>query len=85
MLLVGFNGVKSYSRAKAFVFTKRKENASIWLAESLKALFRRKTNEYMTELRIRCINKRKVDTIKKLTISNTVGKQMRAVFQTWRE
>jgi len=37
-----FEAIASFSRAKAFVYSKSKENASIWLAEALSRLFQKK-------------------------------------------
>jgi hypothetical protein len=41
-LLLAYNAVKSFSRAKGFVHSKRKENSTIWLAEALQGLYYRK-------------------------------------------
>jgi len=36
---MGYHAIASFAKAKAFAFAKRKENASIWFAESLAKIF----------------------------------------------
>lgn len=79
------NAIKSFSRAKTFVYGKRKENSAIWLAEALDSLVRKKKLGYFTNLRIKTINKRRVETLKKFTVAISSGRQMRSYFQLWRE
>jgi len=39
---MGYHAIASFAKAKAFAFTKRKENASIWFAESMDLIFKQK-------------------------------------------
>jgi len=39
---MGYHAIASFAKAKAFAFAKRKENASIWFAESLGLIFKQK-------------------------------------------
>ena len=64
----GFNAIKSFAKSKAFVFAKRKENSTIWLAEALSSIYLRKLNSHMTTFRKRCINRSKVETLKKIVV-----------------
>lgn len=82
---MSFSSVKSFAKAKEFVYEKRKENASIWFAESLESLFRRKKLSYLTHLRGRALNKRKVETLKKYVVGQNLDKTMRKLFLRWRE
>lgn len=79
------NAIKSYSKAKSFVYSKRKENSSIWFAESLARLFAKKKHAYLSDFRVRCINKRKVDSLKKLTVEQNLSKSLRGFFLKWKE
>lgn len=77
--------LKSYARAKAFAYDKRKQNSSIWFALALESLFNKKKKGYLSELRVRAINKRRVDTLKRLTVTLNQGRRMRDFFQQWKE
>jgi hypothetical protein len=67
-LQMGYHAIKSFAKAKAFVCAKRKENAAIWLAESLSSVYTRRLNSHMTEFRKRCVNKSKIDNLKKIVV-----------------
>jgi hypothetical protein len=76
-LQVGYHAIKSYAKAKGFAYKKRKQNATIWLGEALNSVFSKKMSQYLTHFKIRCLNKRKIDTLKRLTISLTLTYTLR--------
>jgi hypothetical protein len=84
-LLTGYNAIKSYSKAKNFAFMKRKENATIWVGEALNGIFTNRIRQYLTHFRGRCWNKRKIDTVKRLTISLNLTRTLREGFLKWKE
>jgi hypothetical protein len=73
----GYHAIKSYAKAKGFAFKKRKENAAIWLGEALNSVFHKKMSQYLAHFKIRSLNKRKIDTLKRLTISLTLTNSIR--------
>jgi hypothetical protein len=76
-LQTGYHAIKSYAKAKGFAFKKRKENATIWLGEALNSVFSKKMSQYLAHFKIRSLNKRKIDTLKRLTISLTLMNSLR--------
>ena len=76
-LQTGYQAIKSYAKAKGFAFKKRKENATIWFGEALNSVFNKKMSQYLTHFKIRTLNKRKIDTLKRLTISLTLNNTLR--------
>jgi hypothetical protein len=76
-LQTGYHAIKSYAKAKGFAFKKRKENATIWLGEALNSVFNKKMSQYLAHFKIRSLNKRKIDTLKRLTISLTLMNSLR--------
>ena len=80
-----FHAIEAFSNSKKFVFRNRKQISSIWLGESLNHVFEKRMRSYLTDFRMRCINKRKIDCIKKFTVGQNLGKVLREAFRQWRE
>ncbi len=79
-LQTGYLAIKSYAKAKSFAYMKRKENATIWFGEALNSVVNKKMSQYLTHLKIQCLNKRKIDTLKRLIISLTLSNTLREGF-----
>jgi hypothetical protein len=51
----------------------------------LQSIFTKKMSSYLTLFKVRCLNKRKVDTLKRLAISLTLVTTLRDGFLRWKE
>jgi hypothetical protein len=79
-LQTGYIAIKSYYKAKNFALMKRKENATIWMGEALNGVFTNRMRQNLTCFRVRCWNKRKIDTLKRMTISLNLTRTLRDGF-----
>ncbi len=79
-LQVSFAAIRSFSKAKNFVFSKRKENATVLIVEALQALYLRKLYSHVTVFRKTVVNKAKVDALKRIVTGQTIMKTLRALF-----
>lgn len=57
----------------------------MWLVETLQALYINRLNSHVTAFRRRCINKAKVDSLKKVVVGQTIMKALRQAFTQWKE
>lgn len=75
----------SFSRSKGFVHDKNKENAAINIFSLLENTLLNKKSQYLTELRVRCIQRRNENWVKGFTIIRKFTQSLRYHFNQWKE